>query len=60
MSLRRANQVQAMGYEDAAKEFVPEEAVTKDMAYEADASNALHTRHQPGTLREKWRILERF
>ena len=41
--LRRANQIQATGDKDAVKEFVPEDAVTKDVAEEADASTAQHT-----------------
>ena len=39
-AVTRANQIQATGDEDAAKEVVPEEAVTKDVAEEADASTA--------------------
>ena len=46
--LRQANQVQAMGDEDVEKEVVPEEAVTKDVADEADTSTDQHTYHQSG------------
>ena len=35
--LRQANQIQVMGDKDVAEEVVPEEAVTKDVAEEADA-----------------------
>ena len=38
--LRRVNQIQARGKEDLAEEVVPEEAVTKDVVEEADASTA--------------------
>ena len=58
--LIRANQVQATGDEDAAKEVILGEAVTKDVAEEADASTAHNTHHQSGTSREKWRILAQF
>ena len=60
MPLIQANQSQATGEEDAAKEVVPEESVTKYMTKEAGASTAQHTHHQSVTLREKWGILERF
>ena len=49
-----------MGENDVADEFVPEEAVNKDVAEEADASTDQHTHHQSETSREKWRILLRF
>ena len=58
--LIRANQVQATGDENAAEEVVTEEAVTKDVADEAEASTAHHTHHQSGTSRDKWNILARF
>ena len=38
--LRRVNKIQATGYEDGAKEVVPEEAVTKDVSEEAGASTS--------------------
>ena len=60
MALRQVNQFQATGYEYAAKEVVPEEAVTKDVTEEVDASTAQHTHNQSGNPREKWRILARF
>ena len=60
MPLIKANQVQATGDEDAAKKVVPEEVVTKYVAYKADASTYQHTHHQSVTSREKWRILARF
>ena len=41
----RENQVQSTGADDAAKEVVPEEAVTKDAADDTDASTSLHTHH---------------
>ena len=41
----RENQVQSTGADDAAKEVVPEEAVTKDEADDTDASTSLHTHH---------------
>ena len=43
--LRRANKVQEMGEEDATKEVVPEEAVTKDVSEEAGASTSQNTHH---------------
>ena len=55
--LRRGNQVQATGNEDAADEVVPEEAVTKDVAGEADALTDHRTNNQSETSRDKWRIL---
>ena len=58
--LRRGNQIQATGDEDAAKEVKPEEAVTKNVAEEVDTSTAQHTHHRSETSREKWRILARF
>ena len=36
MPLRRANKIQAMGDEEAAKEVVPEYVFTKDVAEEVD------------------------
>ena len=45
--LRRENQIQTTGDEDAAEEVVPEEAETKGEAEEADASTVQHTHHQP-------------
>ena len=48
--LRQVNQVQATGDEDAAEEVVPEEAFTKDVAKEADASTTQHTHHRSVTL----------
>ena len=44
--LRRANQIQATGDKDETKEVLPEEAVTKEVAEEADDSTAYHTHHQ--------------
>ena len=44
--LRRSNQVQATGDEDAAKEVVTEEAFTKGVVDEAHTSTALHTHNQ--------------
>ena len=58
--LRRANKIQVMGDKGADEEVVPEEAVTKDAAEEADASTAHHTQHRSETSRRKWRILARF
>ena len=55
----RANQVQAAGEKDAAKEIVSEEEVTKDVADKAYASTAHNTHHRPETLREKLTILKR-
>ena len=52
--IRWENQVQAIGAKDAAKEVVPEEAVTKDMADEVDkvgASTAQHINHLSEALR---------
>ena len=43
--MRRANRIQSTGEEDADGEVVPEEAVTKDVAEEADASTVQHTHH---------------
>ena len=60
MPLRRENKIQSMGVEDAAKEVVPEEAVTKDVADEAEASTAQNTHNQSGTSRGKWRIFAQF
>ena len=58
--LRRANQVQATGDEDAAEEVVPEEAVTKDVEDDMDDSTDQYTHHKSGTSRDKWRTLARF
>ena len=58
--LRQADQIQSTGDEYVAMGVVPEEAVTKDMADEADASTAHHTHHQSGTSRDKWSILAQF
>ena len=55
----RENQVQATGAEDASDEIVPEEAVTKDVADEAEYSTAQHTHNQSDNLRHKMTILER-
>ena len=41
--MRRVDQIQATGDEDAAEESVLEEAVTKDVAEEADSSTARYT-----------------
>ena len=41
----RANQVQETGAKDANGEVVQEEAVTKDITGEADASTARNTHH---------------
>ena len=41
----RANQVQETGAKDATWEVVQEEAVTKDITGEADASTARNTHH---------------
>ena len=60
VTLRRENKVQATGDKDAAKKFVLEEAVNKDVADEADASTAHNTHNQSGISREKWSILSRF
>ena len=49
VSLRRENQVQAMGDEEASDEVISEEVVTKYMADESDASNAQNTHHQSET-----------
>ena len=43
--LRQVNQIQATGDKDAAEEVVLEEAVTKDVAEEADTSTPHHTYH---------------
>ena len=56
--LRRANQIQATGGEDEAEEVVPEEAVTKYVTEEADASTAQHTHNRSETSMDKWKILE--
>ena len=58
--MRRVDQIQATGDEDAAEESVLEEAVTKDVAEEADSSTARYTHIWSETSREKWRILARF
>ena len=58
--LRRANQIQATGDEEADEGVVPEDVVTKDVAEEAEASTAQNTHHRSETSREKWRILARF
>ena len=42
-----------MGAEDAAKEIVPEEAVTKDVANKADTSTTQHTDRLSETPRFK-------
>ena len=47
----QANQVQSTGSEDAAKEVIQEEAVTKDMMGRADISTDQHTHHRPETSR---------
>ena len=41
--MRKVNQVQAMGDNDAAEEVVSEEVVTKNVVEEADAKTAQHT-----------------
>ena len=43
--MRRANKIQATGFKEAAKEVVLEEAVTKDVAEEVDASTAQNTNY---------------
>ena len=43
--LRWVNQIQETGDEDAAKEVVPEDAVTKDVLEEVDVSIAHNTHH---------------
>ena len=43
--------------EDAGKEVVTEEAVTKDVADNVDNSTAPHTHHQPETTRDNWTLL---
>ena len=58
--LRQANQVHTTGDEDATEEVVSEEAVTKDVADEADASTAQNTHNKSETSREKRRIFLRF
>ena len=61
--LRRRNQVQTTRDGDAAEEVVPEMVATKDVADKADkadASTYQNTHNQPGTSREKWRILAPF
>ena len=58
--LRQVNQIQATGDEDAAEEVVPEEAATKDVTEEADASSAHHTHHRSENSREEWGILAGF
>ena len=47
----RANQVQATGSEDVAMEVVLEEAITIDVAVEAESSTAQHAHHQSETSR---------
>ena len=54
------NQVISTGDEDATKEVVLEEAVTKNVADKAKASTASHTHHELGTSRDKWMILARY
>ena len=51
------NQVQATGAEDASKEVVPEEVVTKDMEDKANSSTAQNKHHISKTSREKLMIL---
>ena len=60
MPMRQSIQIKATGDKDTAKEVVPEEADTKDMAEEADASTADHTHHRSEISRDNWRILVRF
>ena len=45
LSLRCTNEVQATGDKDAAKEVIPEDAVTKDVADKVNASNSYHTHY---------------
>ena len=45
MPLIRSNKIQETEDKDASKEVVPEEAFTKDVVEEADASNNQHTYH---------------
>ena len=54
------HQIHVTGDYEAAEEVVPEEAVTKNVAEEADDTTAHNTHHQSGTSREKWRILAQF
>ena len=54
--LRQMNQVQVMGYEESYEKVVLEEAVTKDVAEESDASTAQYIYHRPGNSKEKWKI----
>ena len=58
--LRPENQIQETGDGYAAKEVVPEEAVTKELAEEADASTAQNKHHESESSRDEWRILARF
>ena len=52
----QVNQVQATGDEDASKEVVREETVTKDVTGEADASTNQHTHHRSKHSREELMI----
>ena len=54
--LRQVNQVQATEGEDVAKEFLPEDAVTKDVEDEANTSTAKHTHDLSETSRGNWTI----
>ena len=60
MPLRRVNQTKATGDKEASEAVVPVDAVTKDVAEEADASTTQNTNHQSEISRDNWRILEQF
>ena len=55
----RENQAQATGSKDAAEGVVPEVAVTKYVADEAEASTAQNTHHRSETSKDKLKIMER-
>ena len=52
--------MQETGYEYTAKEVIPEEAVTRDVTEEADASTYQHTHHLSETSWEKLVVLEQL
>ena len=51
--------MQARGYEDAAKEVLPEEAVTKEVADKTENSTAHHTHNLSETEMEKLWVLDK-
>ena len=60
VNLRWANQIKSRREKDKAKEVVTEEAATKDVAEEAEASTTHNIHHGSETSSYKWRILAQF